>query len=175
MWYVNVFKRHNIINRFRLSDAYMRKRTGISFVTLESWLREFLLRKCIVKCLPFCPVLNALTRVTHICVGDLTIIASDNGLPPGRCQAIIQCWNIVKLTLSNKVQWNVNRNSFIFIQDNAFEKCRLRNGGHSVLSILRDEWASRLDTRSGRKHRFFSIGLIKYDFSRPWMCFQRTT
>ena len=28
-------------------------------------------------------------RVTHICVGNLTIIGSDNGLSPGRCQAII--------------------------------------------------------------------------------------
>ena len=30
-------------------------------------------------------------RATHICVSKLTIIASDNGLSPGRCQAII--WN----------------------------------------------------------------------------------
>ena len=29
-------------------------------------------------------------RVTHICVGKLTIIGSDNGLSPGRRQAIIQ-------------------------------------------------------------------------------------
>ena len=28
-------------------------------------------------------------RVTHICIGKLTIIASDNGLSPGWCQAII--------------------------------------------------------------------------------------
>ena len=28
-------------------------------------------------------------RVTHICVTNLTIIGSNNGLPPGRCQAII--------------------------------------------------------------------------------------
>ena len=28
-------------------------------------------------------------RATHICVGKLTIIGSDNGLSPGRCQAII--------------------------------------------------------------------------------------
>ena len=28
-------------------------------------------------------------RVTHICVSDLTIIGSDNGLSPGRHQAII--------------------------------------------------------------------------------------
>ena len=36
--------------------------------------------------------LNVLThwgRVTHICVGKLIIIGSDNGLSPGRRQAII--------------------------------------------------------------------------------------
>ena len=31
------------------------------------------------------------------------------------------CWNIVDLTLRNKLQWNLNRNSCIFIQENAFE------------------------------------------------------
>ena len=29
-------------------------------------------------------------RVTHICVSKLTIIGSDNGLSPGRCEAIIR-------------------------------------------------------------------------------------
>ena len=28
-------------------------------------------------------------RVMHICIVNLTIIGSDNGLSPGRCQAII--------------------------------------------------------------------------------------
>ena len=65
-------------------------------------------------------------RVTHICVGNLTIIGSDNGLSPGRRQAIIwsilnQCWIIVNWTLRNKLQWNFNRNSDIFIQENGFE------------------------------------------------------
>ena len=32
-----------------------------------------------------------------------------------------QCWNIVNWTLENKIQWNFNRNSNIFIQENAFE------------------------------------------------------
>ena len=32
-----------------------------------------------------------------------------------------QCWNIVSLTLGNKLQWNLNRNEYIFIQENAFE------------------------------------------------------
>ena len=32
-----------------------------------------------------------------------------------------QCWNIVNLTLRNKRQWTIDRNSYIFIQENAFE------------------------------------------------------
>ena len=31
-----------------------------------------------------------------------------------------QCWNIVHWTPRNKLQWNVNRNSYIFIQENPF-------------------------------------------------------
>ena len=45
-------------------------------------------------------------RVTHICVGKLTIIVSDNGLPPGRRQAII--WTNAEIllieTLENKLR-----------------------------------------------------------------------
>ena len=32
-----------------------------------------------------------------------------------------QWWNIVNWALRNKLQWNLNRNSYIFIQENAFE------------------------------------------------------
>ena len=32
-----------------------------------------------------------------------------------------QCWNIVNWNLRNKLQWNIQRNSYIFIQENAFE------------------------------------------------------
>ena len=32
-----------------------------------------------------------------------------------------QCWNIVNWILANKPQWSLNRNIFIFIQENAFE------------------------------------------------------
>ena len=45
-----------------------------------------------VKWLQFCCNLKVLTQwgwVTHVCVGNLTIIGSDNGLSPGRRQAII--------------------------------------------------------------------------------------
>ena len=62
-------------------------------------------------------------RVTYICVGNQTIIGSDNGLSPGRRQAIT--WTNVAILLigppRSKLRWNVNRNSYIFIQENPFE------------------------------------------------------
>ena len=59
-------------------------------------------------------------RVTHICVGELTIIGSDNGLSPERRQAII--WtNAGILLIGNKPQWNYKRNSNIFNKENTFE------------------------------------------------------
>ena len=60
--------------------------------------------------------------MTHICVGKLTIIGSDNGLSPGR-QAIIQTNDGILLIgpLRNKFQWNLKQNWCIFIQENAFE------------------------------------------------------
>ena len=59
-------------------------------------------------------------RAMHICVSKLTIIASDNGLSPGQCQAII--WNnAVNWILRNKLQWNFDENSDIFFQENALE------------------------------------------------------
>ena len=59
------------------------------------------------------PLLTHWGRVTHICVSDLTIIGSSHYLN--------QYWNIVNLTRRNKLQWNVNWNSYFFIQENACE------------------------------------------------------
>ena len=59
-------------------------------------------------------------RVTLICVSKLTIIGSDNRVSPGRLQAIVW-WIIVNWTIRNKLQRNSNRNSKIFIQENALE------------------------------------------------------
>ena len=45
-------------------------------------------------------------RMPSICVSKLTIIISDNGLSPGRRQAIIwtnACWSIVNWTPRNKI------------------------------------------------------------------------
>ena len=60
--------------------------------------------------------------VTHICVGNLTIIGSDNGLSPGRRQAIT--WTNVGLLLIGPLESNVSEiliELYIFIQENLFE------------------------------------------------------
>ena len=52
-------------------------------------------------------------RVTHICVHKLIIV--------GWRHYPNQCWYIVNLTLRNKLQWNANQNSSIFIEENTFK------------------------------------------------------
>ena len=52
-----------------------------------------------------------------------------------------QCWNIVNWKLRTKVQWNFNRNSNIFIQENGFESvvCEMA----AILSqpqCVKDDW-----------------------------------
>ena len=54
-------------------------------------------------------------RLTHICVGNLTIIGSDNGLSPGRRQAII--WTYARVVLIGILGTNFNE---ILIEIHAF-------------------------------------------------------
>ena len=69
--------------------------TNISEIYIEILtfsFKKMRLKVSSAKWWPFCLGLNVLThwgRVTHICVSNLTIIGSDNGLSPGRRQAII--------------------------------------------------------------------------------------
>ena len=63
---------------------------------------------------PFCSGLNMLThlgRETYICVTK----------PDRPSHYVNQCRNNVNWTLRNKLQWNLNRNSYIFIQENALK------------------------------------------------------
>ena len=75
-------------------------------------------------------------RVTHICVGNLTIIGSDNDLWHGRRQAII--WTNPGLLLIGPLGTNFNE---ILIEMHTISrkciwKCRLRNGGHLVSAVM---------------------------------------
>ena len=62
-------------------------------------------------------------RVTHICVGKLTITGSDNGLSPGRRQAII--WTNAKILSIGPVGTNFSE-IVIEIYTFSFKKMRLK-------------------------------------------------
>ena len=76
-------------------------------------------------------------RVTHICVDDLTIIGSDNGLSPSRRQAII--WTNVGILLIVRLRANFSEILFK-IHSFSLKKCisegRLQNGGHFVSASM---------------------------------------
>ena len=64
-----------------------------------------------------------LGRVTHICVGNLTIIGSDNGLSPGRRQAIT--WT--NAGLLSITPWGTHFNEILIgIQAFSFKKTHLK-------------------------------------------------
>ena len=62
-------------------------------------------------------------RVTHICVGNLTIIGSDNGLSPGRRQAII--WTNAGILLIGILEINFSE-ILSEIQSFSFKKMHLK-------------------------------------------------
>ena len=61
--------------------------------------------------------------MTHICVGKLTIIGSDNGLSPGRRQAII--WTNAGILLIGPLETNFSE-ILIEILAFSFKKMRLK-------------------------------------------------
>ena len=74
---------------------------------------------------PFWPEREGLThwgRVTHMCVNKLTVIASDNGLSPGRRQVII--WTNAGILLIGPLGTNFNE-ILIGIQTFSFKKMHL--------------------------------------------------
>ena len=72
-------------------------------------------------------------RVTHICVGKLTIIGSDNGLSPERCQSII--WTNAGILLIGPVGTNLNE-ILIEIQTFSLKKIRLKMSSAKCCSFL---------------------------------------
>ena len=63
------------------------------------------------------------SRVTHVCVGKLTIIGSDNGLSPERRQAII--WTYAGILLIGPLGTNFSK-ILIEIQTFSLKKIRLK-------------------------------------------------
>ena len=66
-------------------------------------------------CALSCSLLTHWCWMTHICISKIIIIGSDNGLSPSHY--LNQCWNIVNWNIGNKLQWNCNRNQYIFIPE----------------------------------------------------------
>ena len=100
-------------------------------VKIETEFYQFHSRKCIWNCRlpkwwPFCPAGDELThwgRVTHICVSKISIIGSDNGLSPGRRQAII--WTNAGILLIGPLGTNFSE-ILIGIQTFSFRKMHLK-------------------------------------------------
>ena len=118
--------------------------TDVIYACRDLWLRchcvlSLFLRVIVTIALPHCfshksisywshyrthgPVLTHWGRVTHICVGKLTIIGSDNGLAPGRHQAII--WTNAGIVLIGPLRTNFNE-ILIEIHTFSFKKMHLK-------------------------------------------------
>ena len=77
-------------------------------------------------------------RVTHICVSKVTIIGPDNGLSPGRRQAII--WTNAGLLSIRPLETNFSE-IFIKIHIFSFNKIHLKMSVWKMASILsRPQW-----------------------------------
>ena len=93
-----------------------------------------------MRCCTYVARANVLThwgRVTHICVGKLISIGSDNGLSPGRRQVII--WTNAGILLIGPLGTNFSE---ILIEIHSFSfkkmylKCRLRKGDYLVSASM---------------------------------------
>ena len=80
-------------------------------------------QSCLIKIYILDMALTHWDRVTHICVGKLTIIGSDNGLSPGRRQAII--WTNAGILLIEPLGTNFSE-ILIVIPTFPFKKIHLK-------------------------------------------------
>ena len=84
-------------------------------------------------------------QVTHICVSNLNIV-SDNGLSPGRCQAII--WPNTGILLfgplwAKFIEIRIKIQHFSFMKMHL--KCCLGNGVHGEIGHLQTHWSWCMD------------------------------
>ena len=103
--------------------------------------------------------------MTHICVGKLATIASDNGLSPGRHQAII--WTNAGILLI----WSLGTNFSEFkisIEENAFENIVCEMAAivsrpqcvNSIYTMKRLEVSKTCDAILTKKHDIFDAFII---------------
>ena len=109
-------------------------------------------------------------RVTHICVSNLTIIGSDNGLSPGRRQAII--WTNAGILLIEPLGTNFSE---ISIEKLTFSIKKMRLNVSSAkwcpfrlgLNVLNDVYASWM--RSHRSNSDTNALQLRYVFASAIM------
>ena len=127
--YHSVALSHQVILPIDLADSKLR-----NWISTVKWIILQILKL-------LCPVDSMYTSVSRVhnsspkCRIYLSvnwiIIGSGNGLSPVRHQAIT--WtNDGLLSIGLHFQWNLNRNSIIFIQEKSFKNVVCQNGGHFV-------------------------------------------
>ena len=77
---------------------------------------------------------------------------------------LMQCWNIVNWTHGNKLQWNLNQNLYIFIQENASENvvCEIAailSRGTWINWLI--PWISRLDFKDTIFQSYFTYWYLQ--------------
>ena len=103
-------------------------------------------------------------RVTHICVGNLTIIGPDNGLSPGWRQAII--WTNAWILLIGP--WGTNFSEILFgIHTFSLTKIHFENVVCEMASILSRPQCVNITTLWGFVHWFTKLDSCKVACS--WM------
>ena len=77
---------------------------------------------------------------------------------------LIQCWDIINSNLRNKLLWNLKRNSYIFIQENAFEYvvCEM------ATMFSRPQWVNAFSTQilevsgsASRASHLLTTGIVR--------------
>ena len=97
--------------------------------------------------------------MTHICIGNLTIIGPDNGLSPGRRQAII--WTNAGILLIGP--WGTNFSEIsIGIQAFSLKKMHLRMSSEKMASIL--SWPQCVNVGLSIVHILISLKLYKINY-----------
>ena len=120
--------------------------------------------------------------MTHICVGNLTTIGSDNGLSPGRHQAIT--WTNVGILLIGPLRTNLSE-ILIGIQTVSFKKMHLKMSSAKWRPFVSASmcWVQYVLWELGQYHVYWCLGPVrphvirKYgsDYTQDTQVFQLTT
>ena len=126
--------------------------------------------------IPVPPMVSQLThwgRVTHVCVGNLIIIGSDNGFLPGGLQGII--WTNVGTLLIGRIGTNFSE-MLIEIHIFSFTKMHLKMSSAKMAAILsqpqcvnpRTQGSARLPLAFRSRFSWCQLQYVNQGCSRAW-------